>query len=77
VSFICEVCKKPQKPKTKATKVVTEIRTVTYPPIIDKRTGRVKKIPTGTEIVKEVMMCPRCASKRPEPVIVGRKRIEE
>lgn len=74
MSFKCQNCNKVQPEGTKPTKIVTEVRAVTYPPV--EFYGKVK-IPTGYETVKELNMCPACASREGVIKTVGGKVIEE
>ena len=55
MSYICTYCNEPQPNSVKLNKVVVETRNVTYP-----RTAE-GQLPTGTEIVKEVDLCAKCA----------------
>jgi len=52
MSFICDICNKPQTAGTKPNRKTTEVRT--------KATG-------GLEIAKEVDACDKCAPKIGEP----------
>lgn len=70
--YLCGICNTQSKPGEKATRVVTERRTVTYPAIekahkYRDQMGRevVKDDPggEGIEIVKEVLAHERCAAK--------------
>ena len=54
MSFRCDYCDEAQPNGVKPIKVVTQTRNVTYPRTKDDR------IPTGTEIVKEVDLCVKC-----------------
>ena len=54
MSFKCNYCNEAQANGVKPVKVVIETRNVTYE---ETRSG---KIPTGTEIVKEVNLCGKC-----------------
>jgi len=47
--YICQKCKKVQSSRTPSFKEVVETREKTYP-----------KGGVGTEIVKEIMVCPSC-----------------
>jgi hypothetical protein len=69
--FICEICKSIVAPSTPATRLVVETRNTTYPfrkdAHIFRRDGKLVKQDdpggSGTEIVKEVIVCPECARK--------------
>ena len=75
MAFICEVCKKPQEPRTKTTKIVTKERDITY--ILIQEDGRIRKTVSGKEIVEELTVCPACAVEyHREPKVVEHKRIE-
>jgi hypothetical protein len=74
MSFKCDVCKKPQDNGVKGTKIVTEIRNITYPTVRDKF-GKIKT-PTGYETVKEVYACSECSKKDFNVAVVGSKVIE-
>ena len=53
MSFSCPICKKQVGPGVKMTKIVVESRHKVYTEHRSK--------PTGTEIVKEIGVCPECA----------------
>lgn len=72
MSFKCEKCQTVQENGVKATKVVVEIRNVTYPAIKDEK-GNVKKIPTGFEPVKEWSICPNCVGFNYAKAVVDKK----
>ncbi len=57
MSFKCTYCSEPQPNGVKLNKVVIETRNVTYPRTGDGQT------PSGTEIVKEVDLCAKCAAE--------------
>lgn len=57
MSFKCNYCNESQPNGIKLNKVVVETRNVTYP-----RTGD-GEAPIGTEIVKEVDLCAKCAGE--------------
>lgn len=75
MSFICENCHKVQPNRIKETKVVTETRRVTYPPV-KERDGRIR-IPEGYETVRELKICPECANHKFIANTVGSKVIEK
>lgn len=54
--FICQVSGRVSKPGEKSFKVVVETRPKVYFEK-DKKTGALKKVGEGTEIVKEVTVC--------------------
>lgn len=57
--FKCQKCKRTTRPNESMRKVVTKLRPKTYVNVI----GDKEKISTGTEIVEELQVCERCASK--------------
>lgn len=57
--FKCQRCKRTTRPHESMSKVVTKLRPKTYVNVI----GDKEKISTGTEIVEELQVCERCASK--------------
>lgn len=57
--FKCQRCKRTTRPNESMRKVVTKLRPKTYVNVI----GDKEKISTGTEIVEELQVCERCASK--------------
>lgn len=57
--FKCQRCKRTTRPNERMRKVVTKLRPKTYVNVI----GDKEKISTGTEIVEELQVCERCASK--------------
>lgn len=61
MAFKCQNCKVAQPSGTKTMKVVTEIRKVRYAALEDEK-GHVRKIPIGHETVKELIVCPECAT---------------
>ena len=70
--YRCEVCKELVPPGTVSKKVVVETREVNYPrraaanrpkPGDSKRERRDDPGGRGSEIVREVIACPRCASR--------------
>jgi rubredoxin len=85
--FICEICKSIVPPSTPATRFVVETRNTIYPPRkethIFRRNGRLVKQDDpggrGTEIVKEMIVCPECARKQlfretsPDPLMLFEK----
>jgi hypothetical protein len=71
MAFRCEICKKIQGNGTKASKIVTAVKNVTYP-IVKDRDGKIK-IPVGYETVKELVVCPECATKKYNVAVVGEK----
>jgi len=62
MSFKCQVCGKPQQPRTKPNKVVTQIRNVQYSPVKDA--GGNYRLPVGWEICKEISVCQNCKLTR-------------
>lgn len=74
MSFRCDVCSKAQDNGVKGTKIVTEVRNVTYPTVKDKF-GKIKT-PVGHETVKEVYACYDCSKKDFNIAVVGSKIIE-
>ena len=71
MAYKCEVCNTIQTNGSKQNKMITEIRKVTYPTVFEYD-GRVKKIPEGFEIVKELNVCDKCFVKK-DPVVVDSK----
>lgn len=57
--FKCQRCERTTRPNESMRKVVTKLRPKTYVNVI----GDKEKISTGTEIVEELQVCERCASK--------------
>lgn len=58
--FICYICEKPSQPNEKQTKKVVKTRPAIYKHLDEKGYAKPGK---GTEIVKEVSICPRCAAE--------------
>jgi hypothetical protein len=73
MSFRCQNCNQVQESGTKETKVVTEVRQVTYPEVKDAY-GKVR-IPVGYETVQELKVCPDCAKKNFSAAVVGEKSL--
>ena len=64
MSFKCALCSVFQPPKTSPVMVILEAREVTYPERRKKTNIGTKVIDpggNGTEIVREVMVCDKCA----------------
>ena len=57
--FVCAVCANSADPRVKPVRVVVEARNVTYPerPLANDPGGH------GTEIVREVNVCPACVGE--------------
>jgi hypothetical protein len=72
MAFRCEICKKVQENGTKASKVVITVRNVTYP-VIKDASGRIIKTPVGHETAKELTVCPECATKDFEVIVMDEK----
>ncbi|MDD4779091.1 MAG: hypothetical protein PHT02_00610 [Tissierellia bacterium] len=74
MSFRCQKCNEVQVDGTKETKVVTEVRKVIYPTVKDSY-GKYRT-PEGFETVKELTVCPECATHKFTTTIVDLKVIE-
>jgi len=69
--FNCHGCQKPSKPHESMTRVPVKTRAASYPFRKDANSrkvgGQIEKKPDkggqGTETVKEVKLCPRCAKQ--------------
>jgi hypothetical protein len=77
--YRCHLCKVCVPPRTPATRIPLELRERHYPPRPDahqvRRNGKLVAVDdpggVGTEIVREVIVCPSCATQhRPETVPV-------
>ena len=65
--FKCQKCKQTTKPNEKLNKVVIATREKEYTnKFIDKNGREQVKITYGTEIVKELNLCEKCAKKENE-----------
>lgn len=69
--FRCQICNEVQGSGVAQTKVVTEVRSVTYPAVKDKY-GKFKN-PEGFETVKELDACPKCSRKDVKARVVDSK----
>ena len=58
MAFVCKSCGVAQEAGTKPNNVVVEVRNVHYSPLKDDN-GNVR-IPVGTEIAKQIDVCPQC-----------------
>ncbi len=72
--YTCQHCNRTAPPRTPATRVVVKTRRRLYPekmPIKVRRNGKVKIMKrnagVGTEIVREIVVCPGCAATLPPP----------
>lgn len=70
MSFRCAMCKEAQPVNSSPHKIVVETRAVTYPERTKKRVTQFREENIvidaggqGTEIVKEIDVCPTCAKK--------------
>lgn len=61
--FRCEKCKKVTEPREKQTKIVVLKRPRTYEFISRYKNRNHTSISYGTEIIKEISVCERCAAK--------------
>ena len=74
MSFICQICKKSQENGTKAIQIVLKTKDHEHPlregvySALDPETGEIVKTNDpggfGTQIVKEMRICPKCNDKR-------------
>lgn len=67
MSFKCEGCGNPQRVGSRPSKMVTEIRPVTYVNVREAREDRDYKPSKGHETVEEKKMCRPCASVASPP----------
>jgi len=61
MSFVCQICDKPQKDGSIPTLIQTECRDKTYPERCDKEDKLIDKGGSGYETVREVQACEQCA----------------
>ena len=59
--FRCQLCNRLSAPRERSCKIVTETREKEY---FSEIRGRMHLVGTGTEIVKEAVLCRECAEKQ-------------
>ena len=64
MSFVCQICDKPQKDGSIPTLVQIECRDKTYPERRNKEDEVIDKGGSGYETVREVQACKQCALDR-------------
>ncbi len=75
--FRCAKCKQSVGPRVPQVKVVTETRQRSYENVVmveNEKTGRMDPVTVrseGSEIVREVAMCPQCAKPAQLPTITA------
>ena len=74
MGFRCDFCKRSQPPRTKARRIVTEVRRVILPPVqkCDPKTHLiVVSSEERSQIAKEKLACPLCAAIDRVPKVIA------